>query len=276
MTVSGTVGRVAWSRRWPSARSPDRVPSRTGMPRARSCAASGWSIADERFDSTTTGLSVCSTSRPIALGNDSSPSNSGTRSTASATTSTASSSASAARLAEQLVLGAVAGSPDVERVRGLQARVEQRGQPVDGRLRQGCERDAEPLGHVGHEHPLRPGVVDGRDAAARTAYPSADGEALQAVGQLAEVVRPVHAVRREQRLPARVRARDRAGVGVDQDLAAGRDTDRGRDHGDVALGGLGQAGPQAGRVAQGLEHQPDRPGSRAGTGRTRGSRPSSS
>ncbi len=67
------------------------------MPRARRSAARGSSMADARCDSTATGLSVWSTSRPSAFGNDSSPSYSGTRSTASATTSTLGSSARAVR-----------------------------------------------------------------------------------------------------------------------------------------------------------------------------------
>ena len=48
----------AWASRWPSARSPERVPSRTGIPDARSRVASGWSIADDRLVRTTTGFEV--------------------------------------------------------------------------------------------------------------------------------------------------------------------------------------------------------------------------
>ena len=50
--------------------------------------------------------------------------------------------------------------------------------------------------------------------------PATDGEALEGVDQLAQVVDPVHAVRGEQRLPGGVGAGQGARVGVDQVVAA--------------------------------------------------------
>ena len=157
----------------------------------------------------------------------------------------------------QRALGVLAGAPHVERVRRLEARVEDRGQALGGGRRQGCERDAEALGQVGGEHPLGPGVVHGRDPAAPAAYPPSDGEALEAVRELAEVVDTVHAVRREERLPRRVRAGDGSGVRVDQRPPARRGADGERDHRDVARRGVREHGAHGARVPQRLEHQAD-------------------
>ena len=82
------------------------------------------------------------------------------------------------------VLGAGAAAPDVERVGRLQPGVEQRGQPRGRGRRQRRERDAEPLGHVGDQHPLGAGVVHRRDparaAAGRTRRPIAKVSRLSA------------------------------------------------------------------------------------------------
>ena len=164
------------------------------------------------------------------------------------------------RVAEE-VLGVGATAPHVEGVGRLQPGIQQCRQPLDRRRRQLRERHPEPLGHVGHQHPFGPRVVHGRQAApARRARPPGDGERLQAVGELGEVEAAVHAVRREECLPAGVRARDRTGMRVHQGLAAHRRADRERHHGDVAGGRLGQPRLQTRRVTHGLEHQPDHAG----------------
>ncbi len=163
------------------------------------------------------------------------------------------------RVAEQ-VLRVGPAAPDVERVGRLQPGVEQRREPRDRRRRQIGERYAEPLGHVGHQHPLGARVVHGgQPTSAAVNRPPGDREQLEAVGQLGQVEAAVYAVRREQRLPARVRARDRPGVRVHQRLPAHRGADRQCDHRDVARGRLRQRGLQTRGVAHRLQHQPDHP-----------------
>ena len=59
MGADGTGrGAPPWLSRWPSASSPVRVPSSTGMPPARNSAATAGSMAAGRLLSTTTGLLV--------------------------------------------------------------------------------------------------------------------------------------------------------------------------------------------------------------------------
>ncbi len=162
----------------------------------------------------------------------------------------------------QQPLGVVAGAPHVERVGRFEPGVEERGESLGGGRRQGCEGDAEPLGHVGGQHALGPGVVHRGDASVPAANPASDREALEAVGELAEVLDPVHAVRREQRLPPGVRAGHGARVRVDERPPPGRRTHRERDHGKVAVRGIGEHGAHAVRVPQCLEHQADDAGLR--------------
>jgi hypothetical protein len=76
----------------------------------------------------------------------------------------------------------------------------------------------------------------------------------------------VHAVRREQRLPARVRPGDRTGVCVDQSLSTHGGADGQGAHRDVPGRRFRQAGGQPGRVPHGLQHQPDDLGLRPGQG----------
>ena len=150
-------------------------------------------------------------------GYDSSPSYSGTRSTASATASTAASSASAVRQSVNRSSVSAPAAPDVQRVAGHQAGVEQAGQPVDGVARPAA-RTARP----GARRRRRPAPARrrsrgrSRSPARAGRDPAADGEQLQGVGHLVEVVDAVHAVRGEQRLPGRVGAGQGARVRVDQ------------------------------------------------------------
>ena len=246
-----------------------RAPAgRTGCPRARVRRAPGGRRRAARRSprgGSTARPPACRCGRGAGrgpCGKDSSPSYSGTRSTASATTSTAGSSARAVRQSAsrpsaslpvpQTSSGLVGSRPGSRSAasRSVVAR------------RQGRERDAEPLGHVGGEHPLGPGVVHGRDPAAPAAYPPSDGEALEAVGELAEVVDAVHAVRREQRLPRRVRAGEGSGVRVDQRPPSRRGADGERDDRDVAGRGVGEHGA----------HGCPRPAASRAPGRRRGSR----
>ncbi len=155
-----------------------------------------------------------------------------------------------------------AGAPDVQWVRGCQAGLEDRGQARGRPLRERRERDPQPLGHVGHQHPLGPRVVHGRDALRPAADPPPDREGLQAVGELAEVVAAVHAVRREEGLPRGVGPGQGARVGVDEGPSPPRGADGERHHRDVALGRGGERRPERGRVAEGLQHQADDAGLR--------------
>ena len=227
------------------------MPSRTGMParpelrgeRLGRWPTRGW----------TARRPACRCARPagpIALGNDSSPSNSGTRSTASATTSTASSSASAARHRRAAVLGAVAGAPDVERVRGIEARVEQRrtaASTVASDERR--ERDAEPLGHVGRPAPARPrsrGRWRCRRRGRRTRRPIAKHSRLSVSSPRSSARCTPYA--------ANSASQPASDPAIAPEWASTRACPRAepptvdRDHGDVALGGVGQAG-RAGRGA---------------------------
>ena len=109
-------------------------------------------------------------------------------------------------------LGVGPPTPDVEGVVGTEAVVEQ---PVQRRHGVGRERrERQPLraGHVGHQHPLGPGVVDGGHAGGQSADSAADCEQLQRVDELLDLARAMHAVRREERLPRGVLAGDRPRV----------------------------------------------------------------
>ena len=78
----------------------------------------------------------------------------------------------------------------------------------------------------------------------------------------------MHAVRREQRLPAGVRAGDGPGVRVHQRLPPQRRPDGERDHRDVARGRLGESRLECRGISHRLEDEPDHPslGQRQGIG----------
>ena len=228
------------------------------MPTARSRAAAAWSTAEARLASTTTGLGVSAAQSlhgqreglvAVVLRDQVD----GERDHVDPRVRRQ----RGETLGEQ-VRRVAAAAPHVQRVGRHQPLVELGGQPVPGRLAEWRERHAHPLGEVGDQRPLRPGVVDGRDARAGSAdQPPADGEELEGVHELGQVGHAVDAVRREQRLPPSVGAGERARVGLDHRAAHGRRPDRQGDHRDVPLGRLRQRRRQAGKVAHRLEDQPD-------------------
>ena len=169
--------------------------------------------------------------------------------------------------AGQLLLGAGPGAPHVERVGGLQTRVEQGGQPRRGLRADRRERHPQLVGHVGHMGPFQPGVVHGRDARAHVGVrgvgvSTTEGEQFQRVGHLGQVADPVHAVRGGQRLPPAVRRGQRAGVGRHQGPAACRAARGEHHHRDAALARGGQHRAQPARFPDGLQDQRQHPGLR--------------
>ncbi len=158
------------------------------------------------------------------------------------------------------VLGVGPASPHVQRVGHDEAGVEQRADGGAGGVGQGRERDALGLGDVGDQGPLRAGVVHGGDTGSPLPDPAADGEQLEGVDQLLDVARPVHAVRREEGLPAGVVTGHGAGVGGHQRASGGRAADREGHHRHRPLHREGQPAAQRRRVADGLQEQPDDPG----------------
>ena len=145
-------------------------------------AACAWSIADARLLSTTTGLSVCASNRLhrlrvrlvavvlLAPGRPPARPRRRRRRRPARACSRRSS-----------VLGVRCRCPRRRAGSSAPARVEQLGQPVDGRRPPGRRTGRRPLGHVGDERPLATGVVHGGDAGRpAAAHPPADGEQLEA------------------------------------------------------------------------------------------------
>ncbi len=190
------------------------------------------------------------------------------------------------RAGEQLA-GARASAPDVERVRGEQAGVEQRLEPGLGGVAELRERHADLVGEIGGVGAFKPRVMHRRDAAAGRvlavrgwnargtgAAGGAEGEQFERVGQFAQVADPVDSVAANQRLPAAVRAGQRTRVGGDHGPAADR-VARGQQHDRyVALRGLGERPLQLGWLAHRLQDQRDdlglRQAERVGQVRSRG------
>ena len=161
--------------------------------------------------------------------------------------------------------GPGAGSPDVERVRREQTRIEQRFELGLCRIADRRERHADLLGDIGSVSALETRVVHGRDATAVAcglgrAAGAAGGpqrEQLERVGHLGQVADPVDAVVADQRFPPAVRAGQRAGVRGHHRPAA-RGVAGGEQHdGQSAFCGTGEHVPQLVWLPHRLEYQPD-------------------
>jgi hypothetical protein len=158
-----------------------------------------------------------------------------------------------------------APAPDIERVAGHEAGVEQAGEPLVRDLTERGERHAEPVRDVGHQHPLGAGVVDRRDAGPcgrprGRADPAARRQQLEQVGHLVEVLDAAQAVCLRERLPRRIGAGECTRVGRHQLGASRAATDREEYDGYVATGRAVQGGPQPFGFAHGLQQQCDNPG----------------
>ena len=257
---AATTGRSACARRCPRARSPDRVPSSTGMPVARSrrppeagrSPMAGWRA---RRPACRCARRACSRAR----GNESSPSYSGTRSTASATTSTDVVVGQGGEAAREQVLRARSGAPDVERVGRLQARFEQRGEPgassPSTASRTGRRARSATSATRTRSAPESCTVAIPPPERRRTRRPIANISRLSASSpRSSHRCTPYAANSASQAASEPARAPECASTSA---LPLGGATDGERDHRDVALGGVLERGSAA----------PARPASSPGPGR---------
>jgi hypothetical protein len=155
-------------------------------------------------------------------------------------------------------VGVVGRAPGVQGVGGGQPRLQDRGQPVPGRLGNDGQRHPELLGQVQQVGPLAPRVVDGGQPA--RVGPAAGGQELAGVGQLVQGRHPGHPVGVEQGLVGAVLAGQGAGVGGHQLPGRRAAPDLEGDHRDLAGGRLGQGGPERRRLAHRLQEQGHHPG----------------
>ena len=154
-------------------------------------------------------------------------------------------------------------APDIQRVVGRQARVEQTGKPFHRRIGERGERDAEPVRDIGHENPLGSGVVHSRYARTRDRPgaavhdPATGGEQLEQVGHLVEVLDAQQAVSLDECLPDRIASGQGTRVRADERAAGGGAADAEEHDGHVTRRGAVQCRTQPRRLAHGLKQQRD-------------------